>query len=87
MAVFGAPVSLEDHAVRACLAALGVQEEAKRLAVGVHDRDGVDLRLRVGLNSGQVIAGEVGSGPFGYTAVGEQVGMAQRMESTAPRAG
>jgi class 3 adenylate cyclase len=83
MAVFGAPVSLEDHAVRACLAALGVQEEAKRLAVGVHDRDGVDLRLRVGLNSGQVIAGEIGSGALGYTAVGEQVGMAQRMESVA----
>ncbi len=40
-------------------------------------------RLRVGLNSGQVIAGEIGSGPFGYTAVGEQVGMAQRMESVA----
>ena len=87
MAVFGAPVALEDHAVRACLAALGVQEEAKRLAVEVHDRDGVDLQLRVGLNSGQVIAGEIGSGPFGYTAVGEQVGMAQRMESVAPPGG
>jgi class 3 adenylate cyclase len=87
MAVFGAPVALEDHAVRACLAALGVQEEAKRLAVGVQERDGVDLQLRVGLNSGQVIAGEIGSGPFGYTAVGEQVGMAQRMESVAPPGG
>jgi AAA ATPase domain/Adenylate and Guanylate cyclase catalytic domain len=43
--------------------------------------------LRVGLNSGEVIAGEIGSGPFGYTAVGEQVGMAQRMESVAPPAG
>ena len=87
MAVFGAPVALEDHAVRACLAALGVQEEAKRLAVDVRERDGVDLQLRVGLNSGQVIAGEIGSGPFGYTAVGEQVGMAQRMESVAPPGG
>ena len=87
MAVFGAPVALEDHAVRACLAALGVQQEAKRLAVEVQDRDGVDLRLRVGLNSGQVIAGDIGSGPFGYTAVGEQVGMAQRMESVAPPGG
>ena len=87
MAVFGAPVALEDHAVRACLAALGVQEEAKRLAVEVQDRDGVDLQLRVGLNSGEVIAGEIGSGPFGYTAVGEQVGMAQRMESVAPPGG
>jgi hypothetical protein len=84
MAVFGAPVALEDHAVRACLAALGVQEEAQWLAVDVQERDGVDLQLRVGLNSGQVIAGEIGSGPFGYTAVGEQVGMAQRMESAAP---
>ena len=87
MAVFGAPVALEDHAVRACLAALGVQEEAKRLAAEVQDRDGVDLRLRVGLNSGQVIAGEIGSGAFGYTAIGEQVGMAQRMESVAPPGG
>jgi adenylate cyclase len=87
MAVFGAPMALEDHAVRACLAALGVQEEVKRLALDVHARDGVDLQLRVGLNSGQVIAGEIGSGPFGYTAVGEQVGMAQRMESVAPPGG
>src|SRR5271167_4221045 len=47
MAVFGAPVALEDHAVRACLAALDVQDEAKRLAVDVAERDGVDLRLRV----------------------------------------
>src|SRR5208282_335863 len=39
------------------------------------------------LNSGQVIAGEIGSGPFGYTAIGEQVGMAQRMESAAPPGG
>jgi predicted ATPase len=87
MAVFGAPVALEDHAVRASLAALGVQEEAKRLAVEVRGRDGVDLQLRVGVNSGEVIAGEIGSGPFGYTAVGEQVGMAQRMESVAPPGG
>jgi len=87
MAVFGAPVALEDHAIRACLAALGVQEEAKRLAVDIHARDGVDPQLRVGLNSGQVIAGEIGSGPFGYTAVGEPVGLAQRMESVAPPGG
>ena len=87
MAVFGAPTALEDHGVRACLAALGVQEEAKRLAEEVQRRDGVDLRLRIGLNSGQVIAGEIGSGALGYTAVGEQVGMAQRMESIAPPGG
>ena len=87
MAVFGAPVALEDHAFRACLAALGIQQEAKRLAVDVRERDGVELQLRVGLNSGQVIAGEIGSGALGYTAIGEQVGMAQRMESVAPPGG
>ncbi|MDH6245732.1 adenylate/guanylate cyclase domain-containing protein [Mycobacterium sp. OTB74] len=87
MAVFGAPVALEDHAFRACLAALGIQEHAKRLAAEVRTRDGVELRLRVGLNSGQVVGGDMASGPFGYTAVGEQVGMAQRMESVAPPGG
>ena len=87
MAVFGAPLALEDHAIRACLAALGIQEQAIRLAVDVQDRDGVDLQVRVGLNSGQVIAGEIGSGALGYTAIGEQVGMAQRMESVAPPGG
>ncbi len=87
MAVFGAPMALEDHAVRACLAALGVQQETKRLAVDVQDRDGVKLRLRIGLNSGRVIAGEIGTSTGGYTAVGEQVGMAQRMESVAPPGG
>ena len=64
MAMFGAPAALEDHAVRACLAGLAIQEEATQLAVDVHDRDGVELRLRVGLNSGQVIAGEIGFWPF-----------------------
>jgi adenylate cyclase len=87
MAVFGAPAALEDHAVRACLAALAIQEEAKRLGVDVQDRDSIELQLRVGLNSGQVIAGEIGSGAYGYTAIGEQVGFAQRMESVAPPGG
>jgi class 3 adenylate cyclase len=87
MAVFGAPRALEDHAPRACLAALGIQDEVKRLAVEVERHHGVDLRLRIGLNSGQVIAGEIGSGARGYTAIGEQVGLAQRMESVAPPGG
>jgi class 3 adenylate cyclase len=87
MAVFGAPMALEDHAIRAGLAALGIQEEAARLAAEVKDRDGVDLQLRVGLNSGQVIAGEIGSRSLGYTTIGEQVGMAQRMESVAAPGG
>src|SRR5271157_2432929 len=87
MAVFGAPVALEDHAVRACRAALGIQDETVRLAGDVKERDGLDLQLRVGLNSGEVIAGEIGSGALGYTAIGEQVGLAQRMESVAPAGG
>jgi len=87
MAVFGAPAALEDHAARACLAALHTQEQVQALAAEVGRRDGIELRLRIGLNSGQVIAGEIGSGPFGYTAVGEQVGMAQRMESVAAPGG
>ena len=84
MALFGAPVALEDHAFRGCLAALAIQEEANRLAAKVQNRDGLALRLRVGLNSGRVIAGEIGSGSLGYAATGEHVGMAQRMESAAP---
>jgi class 3 adenylate cyclase len=87
MAVFGAPLALEDHAFRACLAALEIQKECQDLAAQVERHDGVDLLLRVGLNSGQVIAGGIGSTSFGYTAIGEQVGMAQRMESVAPPGG
>jgi class 3 adenylate cyclase len=87
MALFGAPNALEDHAFRACLAALAIQEEAKRLAVEVQNRDGVALRVRVGLNSGRVIAGEIGSGSLGYRATGQHVGFAERMESVAPPGG
>ena len=76
MAVFGAPTTLEDHAFRACLAALDIQQEV-----------GTTLQLRIGVNSGQVIAGEIGSHAGSYTAIGEQVGMAQRMESVAPPGG
>src|ERR1700752_2412289 len=84
MAVFGAPVALEDHALRACLAALDIQREADRLEGEIDFRDGIALRLRIGLNSGEVVAGELGSGSGGYTTIGEQVGMAQRMEAVAP---
>lgn len=87
MALFGAPVALEDHALRGCLAALGIQQETKDLADEVATRDHVTLRLRVGLNSGQVVAGDIGSSPIGYTAFGEHVGIAQRMESVAPAGG
>ncbi len=87
MAVFGAPIALEDHAARACRAALDIQADAGPLADDVECRDNISLRLRIGLNSGEVITGEIGSGPMTYTAIGEQVGMAQRMESVAPAGG
>ena len=87
MAVWGAPVGLEDHAIRACLAALRIQEETARLAAEVAERDHVELALRIGLNSGRVVAGKVGSMSLHYTMIGEQVGMAQRMESVAPPGG
>ena len=87
MALFGAPIALEDHAFRACLAALEIQEQMGRLADDVRRRDGIVLRLRVGLNSGRVIAGEISSAARAYTAFGEQVGLAQRMESVAPPGG
>ena len=87
MAVFGAPTALEDHAFRACLASLGLHDEMRSLSQDVAGRDGVALQLRIGLNSGQVIAGEIGSNAASYTTIGEQVGLAQRMESVAPPGG
>ena len=87
MAVFGAPIALEDHALRSCLTALDIQEEMRGLTTEVQATDGIDVQLRVGLNSGEVIAGEIGAGAWSYTAVGHQVGMAQRMESVAPAGG
>nr|WP_090273629.1 adenylate/guanylate cyclase domain-containing protein [Mycolicibacterium komanii]CRL66508.1 adenylyl cyclase class-3/4/guanylyl cyclase [Mycolicibacterium komanii] len=87
MALFGAPRALEDHALRACIAALEIQSVTRCLADEVRRCDGVDLQIRVGLNSGEVIAGEIGVGPGRYTAVGHPVGMAQRMEAAAPAGG
>ena len=87
MAIFGAPVALEDHAFRACLAALDLQKEARELAAVIEKLDGQHFLLRVGLNSGQVITGDITSSPTSWTAIGEQVGLAQRMESVAPPGG
>lgn len=84
MALFGAPVALEDHALRACIAALEIQSVTQKLSAEVLRADRAELRIRVGLNSGEVVAGEIGSWPGRYTAVGHPVGMAQRMESVAP---
>jgi class 3 adenylate cyclase len=55
MALFGAPLAHEDHALRACYAALRMQESAKRYAEEVHQREGLPIQIRVGLNSGEVV--------------------------------
>jgi class 3 adenylate cyclase/tetratricopeptide (TPR) repeat protein len=84
MALFGAPVSQEDHARRACLAALELHGSLAPLAVELAG-EGVELAIRVGLNSGEVIVGEIGEqGQMEYAAIGHTVGLAQRMESLAP---
>ena len=82
MAVFGAPNALEDNAFRAWLGGLDLQAEMAELVKEIEGSDGTGLRVRLGLNSDQLIASEIGSGAVGYTAIGQQ-GMAQRMEFVA----
>jgi class 3 adenylate cyclase len=84
MALFGAPVAHEDHAVRACYAALRMQEQVKRHAEGALHTFGVNLQIRVGLNSGEVVVGTIGSDlRMDYTAVGRTTHLAARMEQLA----
>ncbi len=84
MAIFGAPVGQEDHARCACLTALAIQEELQPLACSLGE-EGIAFAMRIGLNSGEVIVGEIGvGGAMTYTAIGPTVGLAQRMESVAP---
>jgi len=84
MALFGAPLAHEDHAVRACYAALRMQESVKRYAGGMFRRYGVPVEIRVGLNSGEVVVGAIGSDlHMDYTAVGQTTHLAARMEQMA----
>ncbi|MEZ0366362.1 adenylate/guanylate cyclase domain-containing protein [Mycobacterium sp. pUA109] len=87
VAVFGAPVALADHAVRACCAALDIHTETQCLSAQLEDADGVLLQLRVGLHSGRVIVGGSGCTPLSYTTLGAEAGLAQRVESVAPPGG
>jgi tetratricopeptide (TPR) repeat protein len=81
MALFGAPLAHEDHAVRACYAALRMQESVNRYADGVRRTEGVPIQIRVGLNSGEVVVGAIGNDlKMDYTAVGQTVHLAARME-------
>ena len=84
MALFGAPLAHEDHAVRACYAALRMQESVGRYAEGIRRSKGVPIRIRVGLNSGEVVVRSIGSDlHMDYTAVGQTTHLAARMEQMA----
>jgi class 3 adenylate cyclase/tetratricopeptide (TPR) repeat protein len=85
MALFGAPVAHEDHAVRACYAALRMQESVKGYAEQAFRTHGITVRIRVGLNSGEVVVRSIGSDlRMDYTAVGQTTHLAARMEQLAP---
>jgi class 3 adenylate cyclase/tetratricopeptide (TPR) repeat protein len=84
MALFGAPLAHEDHAVRACYAALRMQESVRQYAQQVFATHGVQVEIRVGLNSGEVVVGAIGSDlRMEYTAVGQTTHLAARMEQMA----
>ncbi len=84
MALFGAPLAHEDHAVRACYAALRMQESVAQYAEGVFRSYGVPVQIRVGLNSGEVVVRAIGSDlHMDYTAVGQTTHLAARMEQMA----
>src|SRR5499427_945986 len=84
MALFGAPLAHEDHAARACYAALRMQELVKRYAEEARHAHGVSIQIRVGLNSGEVVVRAIGSDlRMDYTAVGQTTHLAARMEQLA----
>ncbi len=84
VALFGAPVAHEDHAVRACYAALRMQESVKRYAEGIRRSEGIPIQIRVGLNSGEVVVRSIGSDlRMDYTVVGQTTNVAGRMEQLA----
>jgi class 3 adenylate cyclase/tetratricopeptide (TPR) repeat protein len=87
MALFGAPLMQEDHGVRACCAAIAMQGSINRYSNEIRRLEGLPVRIRVGLNSGEAVVHPIGSEPqmglLGYTAVGRTVHIAARMEQAA----
>jgi class 3 adenylate cyclase len=85
MAVFGAPIAHEDHARRACYAALRMLDDIGEYAAELRRKHGLNFSTRIGINAGEVVAGAIGGGGDGgdYTAIGHTVGLAQRMEALA----
>jgi class 3 adenylate cyclase/tetratricopeptide (TPR) repeat protein len=84
MALFGAPLAHEDHAVRACYAALRMQETVGRYAEQIQKTEGISVRIRVGLNSGEVVVRSIENDlKMDYSAVGQTTHLAARMEQMA----
>jgi class 3 adenylate cyclase/tetratricopeptide (TPR) repeat protein len=83
MAIFGAPVAHEDHARRACYAALQMLDDVAEYAAELRRERGLNFSTRIGINSGEVVAGAIGGEEGAYTAIGHTVGLAQRMEALA----
>ena len=84
MALFGAPIAHEDHAIRACYAALRMQDSVNRYAEEARRAHGVTVQIRVGLNSGDVVVGAIANDlRMDYTAIGETTHLAARMEQAA----
>src|SRR5215472_11891444 len=84
MALFGAPLAHEDHAVRACYAALRMQDAARRYSDELHRTQGVTVQIRIGLNSGYVVVRSIDSDlHMDYRAVGATTHLAARMEQLA----
>jgi class 3 adenylate cyclase/tetratricopeptide (TPR) repeat protein len=85
MALFGAPLAHEDHAVRACYAALAMQGAIRAYAEAVRRTYGVTVQIRVGLNAGEVVVRAIGNDlHMDYSAIGETTHLAARMEQLAP---
>jgi len=85
MALFGAPIAQEDHAVRACYAALRMQAAIQRHTEALRHAEGLELQIRVGLNSGEVVVRAIGNDlRIDYSAIGQSTHLAARMEQLAP---
>ncbi len=84
MALFGAPIAIENHAQNACQAALSIQNTLKKYSEELKNKSGIDFKMRIGLNTGPVIVGSIGDDlRMDYTAIGDTTNLAARMESLA----
>jgi len=88
MALFGAPLAHEDHARRACHAALAIQSRMTEYGKRIQQTHGIDFKMRIGHNSGPVVVGSIGDDlRMDYTAQGDTCNLAARMESNAQPGG